>query len=94
MKVLEVYIRPLDSKHYATDVEVKIEVDGKQYTLLVSIAGYAPNPSIREKFRGWEPDWGMDHVESEAHYMVAQSIASALAAVSETHKLKGNNNGQ
>lgn len=79
MKVLNVFIRPLETKHYATDVEVEVEVDGEQYPLVVSIAGYAPKPSIRARLQGWEPDRGMDHVESESHHMIAQLIASTLA---------------
>ena len=79
MRILDVNILPLKGKHYSTDLEVAFEVDGYEYTMMVSIVGYAPHASIREKARGWEPDWGMDHTESETHLGLAHMIASALA---------------
>jgi hypothetical protein len=79
MKVVDVNILPLESKHYSTDLSVDVDVDGHIYTMLVSISGYAPRASIREVDRGWEPDWGMDHIESETHFALAHMIASSLA---------------
>jgi len=79
MKIVDVNIRPLASKHYSTDLEVTVLVDGNEYTIMVSIAGYTPHASHREKARGWEPDWGMDHTESETHLALAHLIAHALA---------------
>mgnify|MGYP000701754029 CR=1 FL=1 len=89
MKILDVNIKPLPRKHYSTDLIVDVEVEGDDYTLVISIAGYAPKPSIREMAKGWEPDYGMDHVESESHYMIAQQIELALTALSEKHKMEG-----
>ena len=79
MKVVDVNILPLDQKHYSTDIGLTVEVDGNNYTLVISVAGYAPNASSREKAKGWIPDWGMDHVESETHLMIAHKIATTLA---------------
>ena len=79
MKILDVHILPLEPKHYSTDLVVEVEVDGSQYALRVSIAGYAPKPSIRAKLQGWEPDWGMDHTESETHLALAHLIANTIA---------------
>jgi hypothetical protein len=78
MKVIYVNISPLPSKHYSTDLEVGVLVDGQEHTMVVSIAGYAPHASHREKLKGWEPDWGMDHTESETHLALAHLIANAL----------------
>ena len=89
MRVIDAQLMPLPSKHYSTDVEVTVSVQGHEYSLLVSVAGYAPNASSREKERGWEPDWGMDHTESEAHLDIAKMVVTTLAAVAEPHKLKG-----
>ena len=91
MKILDVNIRPLPGKHYSTDLTVDVEVEGGDYSLVISIAGYAPKPSVREIEMGWEPEDGINHVESESHYMIAQQIEAALTALSEKHKLKGEN---
>jgi hypothetical protein len=79
MKIVDANIRPLASKHYSTNLEVTVLVDGNEYTMLVSIAGYAPHASHREKVKGWEPDWGMDHTESETHLALAHLIANTFA---------------
>ena len=79
MKVIDVSLVHLQGKHYSTDVCVTVSVEGREYNLLVSVAGYAPKASSREKERGWEPDWGMDHTESETHLSIAQTIVDALA---------------
>ncbi len=76
--VSEVFIEPLPSKHYSTDLSVDVVVDGETYTMSISIFGYAPNASYREKARGWMPDWEMDHTESEAHIYLAHKIAGVL----------------
>lgn len=79
MRILDVSIMPLKGKHHSTDLEVAVEVDGYEYTMMVSISGYAPHASIREKARGWKPDWGMGYAESETHYALAHMIESAIA---------------
>ena len=79
MEVVDVTILPLGSKHYSTDLEVVVCVDGLEYTMKVSISGYAPTPSYREVLKGYEPDYGMDHVESETHLKLAHIFAKALA---------------
>lgn len=77
-KVINTEILPLRQKHYSTDLIVTVGIEGDQYEMGVSISGYAPNPSIREIKAGWEPDFGMDHVESEAHWRIAEVIHKAL----------------
>lgn len=84
MKIVDAKITPLPDKHYSTDVHVTVDVNGELYVLTVSVAGYAPNASKREKERGWEPDWGMDHTEAEAHLYLAQRIVEALKG--ESHE--------
>ena len=78
IKVTSVELPPLEGKHYSTDLDVELSVNGNPYYFRVDICGYAPNASQREKDRGWEPDWGMDHTESEAHLFLAQKILKAL----------------
>ena len=76
--VSEVFIEPLPSKHYSTDLSVDVVVDGNTYTMSISISRYAPNASYREKARVWMPDWGMDHTESEVHIYLAHKIAGFI----------------
>jgi len=82
MKIIDAHLMPLPTKHYSTDVKVAVSVGGEEYYLMVSVSGYAPNASAREKEQGWEPDWGMDHIESEAHLGIAQTIVAALTELS------------
>ena len=80
MKILKAEILDLQCKHYDTVVGLDIEGDdGEEYHLSISIAGYFPKPSKRELERGWEPDWGMDHIESEAHLEIAKKIVETLS---------------
>lgn len=83
IKITDANLIPLKSKHYSTDVIVGVDVDGITYNLIVAVSGYAPNASCREKSRGWEPDWGMDHTESESHLFIAQKIINALTGESQ-----------
>jgi hypothetical protein len=79
MKAVEATLLPLPSKHYETQVEVLVKDDnGGHWNFIVSVSGYGPRPSKRALDRGWEPDWGMDHVESDIHLYLADKIAAAL----------------
>ena len=72
MKVTKLELAELPSKHYSTDLYVTVENDEEEeYVFTVSISGYGPKPSGREIERGWEPEHGMDHVESEMHLFLA-----------------------
>lgn len=72
MKITKVELADLPCKHYSTDLYATVEGDeGEEYVFTVSISGYGPKPSSRELEKGWEPDWGMDHVESEMHLFLA-----------------------
>ena len=75
MKITKVELADLPCKHYRTDLYATVESDeGEEYVFTVSISGYGPKPSSREIEKGWEPDWGMDHVESEMHLFLAQAV--------------------
>lgn len=79
MKVKSVELKPLSSKHYSTEVSVYVEdAFGQEYVVSVEIYGYFPAPSQRELDRGWEIDYGMDHVETHAEYTIALAIVKAL----------------
>lgn len=78
VKIKDAKLLPLGCKHYRTEVEVVVDVDGDDHTFNVSISGYAPNASFREIMGGWQPEWGMDHTESEAHLHIAARIIGAL----------------
>ena len=80
MVITEVEIEPLRSKHY----ETILYVVANGYGFSISISGYYPKPSLREIEGGWEPDEGMDHVESEVHYGLATLIANALSKKVDT----------
>lgn len=75
--VKRVELKPLDSKYYSTELSVEF-VDGD--TVHIELSGYSPKPSLREIERGWEPECGMDHVESEKTYYVATLIRGLLEA--------------
>lgn len=79
MKVVTTYLEPLRSKHYDTGIDVEIEKDGSVYDLRISISGYYPKPSKRELEKGWDPEFGMDHVENEAELFLAEKIVEALS---------------
>ena len=79
MKIKSVSLEPLKFKHYATEILVEVYDEfGFPNDLYISISGYSPKASQREVDKGWEPDYGMDHVESEAGYKVALAIVEAL----------------
>ena len=78
IKVTSVELQPLVNKHYATEVYVEVSIKGVAFNFRVDVCGYAPTASQREKDRGWEPDWEMDHTESEAHLFLAQKICDML----------------
>ena len=75
MKIDSVELQPLPSKHYETSLIV--EVEGRPFK--VSICGSGSKPSKREILALWEPEFGMDHVESEEHLFLAQKIMEALS---------------
>ncbi len=74
MKITKVELQELPSKHYSTDLLIPVNQDDDDYVFTVSVAGYGPKPSHREIKRGWEPDWGMNHVESDIHLFLAQAV--------------------
>ncbi len=74
MKVTRVKLEDLPYKHYSTDLYVTVEYEGEDYDFTVSVSGYGPKASQREVERGWKPDWGMDHVESDIHILLAQAV--------------------
>lgn len=75
MKLKSIEIKPLESKHYSTDVSV-VFYDGS--FCMVSVFGSGFYPSERELLNGQEPDYGLDHVETDIVYEVAQVIEKAL----------------
>ena len=79
MKIKSVTLEPLRFKHYATEIIVEVYDEfGFPNDMCVSVSGYFPSPSQREIDKGWEPDYGMDHVETEAEYKIALAIVEAL----------------
>ena len=75
MKITKVELLDLPCKHYSTDLYATVEnEDGEEYVFTVSISGCGPKPSSRELERGWEPDLGMDHVESSMHLFLAEKV--------------------
>lgn len=78
MKLGEIHLKPLSFKHYETEVEVEAEVGGCWTTFKISISGEGSKPSFREYEKGYHPDDGMDHVESEEHLFLATRILEAL----------------
>lgn len=79
MKVKKISIEPLESKHYSTNLVISVADEiGIIYDIGVEVYGYYPEASQRAVDKGWEPDWGMDHVESSAVYKIALAIEEAL----------------
>lgn len=74
MKVNNIKLEHLKGKHYST--QITLEVNGRGF--LISLAGSGTKPSKRELAYGWEPDYGMDHVESEEHFYLASLILMKL----------------
>lgn len=68
------YIEPIQSKHYGTRIvsgNITVEVyDSRPWKSGVSEREYEVNK--------WEPDYGMDHVESAEQYEVAMEILKLL----------------
>ena len=81
MNVVAANLRPLPGKFYSTEVSLVVNLDGHNYNLYIDISGYAPVASTREIARGWDPEDGMDHTESEAHYRIAKAICDCLDGV-------------
>lgn len=75
MKLESIEIKPLKSKHYSTDINVVFS-DGSFCG--VSVFGEGFYPSERELLNGWEPEDGLNHVETDVVYEVAQVIEKAL----------------
>jgi hypothetical protein len=79
VKIKEVTLEPLRSKHYTTDLTVRLmNSDLEVFRYNISISGYSSTPSVRETDRGWEPDDGMNHVEGQEHHILALIIKEAL----------------
>ena len=74
-KVTGVTLNNLDSKHYSTRIDLSFE---DFESCGVEVFGYSSKPSVRELESGWEPEWGMDHVETEVVFEVAKVIEEAL----------------
>lgn len=74
MNITDVELEELSGKHYET--RIHLLVDDLPFTVFV--AGHGSGPSAREIEKRWEPDWGMDHVESEEHMVIANLIVEAL----------------
>lgn len=80
MKIEELRLEPLSSKHYSTDITVKTGNgwDKSGPTFTISLSGMGTKPSVREYEKGYGPDDGMNHVESEELYELATIILEAL----------------
>lgn len=79
MRIKSVTLEPLRDKHYSTDLVVEVcDEWGFPNSLVITISGYYPKPSQRELDKGWEPDYGMDHVETHAEHVLALIIKQAL----------------
>lgn len=79
MKVTNVELKPLETKHYMTQLNIFVEdEDGQEWRIGAEVYGYFPKPSQRELDTGWEPDYGMDHVETDAEHKIALAIVEAL----------------
>jgi len=70
-----VEIEPLECKHYSTNIHADLP---NNESIHVKVAGYNSKPSPRELDNGWEPDYGMDHVEGDKVYEVACRIKELL----------------
>lgn len=84
MRIGKVKLEPLESKHYSTRVIVEVggngyDEEGPYFT--VEISGTGSRPSTREYEKGYYPEDGMGHVESEEHMYLATRILEALRVV-------------
>lgn len=76
MKIEKVVLEELRGKYYSTEIVAYTEGHDPTY---ISIVGYGNGkPSQRELDRGYNEDYGMDHVESDSSYQVALKILEAL----------------
>ena len=79
MKIKSVELKPLtNSKYYETTVDIIVESVPRDEHITVNIYGGYSTPSEREIELGWEPDYGMDHTESQETYEIAKKIIEAL----------------
>ena len=79
VKVIGVEHVPLSGKYYETSILVDVEdMFGFKHQVTINLFGDDCYPSERELDKGWEPDYGMDHVETEATHIVASIIVEAL----------------
>jgi hypothetical protein len=75
VKILSVELKPLSPKYYETELIVTVEdSEGYANNLHVRIYGFGRKPSKRELEVGWDPEEGMDHVESECAFFLAEKI--------------------
>lgn len=74
-------VLPLEGKYYGTVVDL----GGN--TLIVWTTDWTnPVPSEREVANGWEPDYGMDHVEDARTLANARLIAAAPEGYAANHE--------
>ena len=79
VKITEVELHPLKGKFYSTEISAGfVDETGNHGSMYIEISGYHSQPSEREVEKGWEPDWGMDHVEGQAQYEIAKAIVDML----------------
>ena len=78
MKILSSEIEPIRGKYYETSIHVEVSYEGRTSTFRIDICGSGSTPSDREIEHGWEPDYGIDHVESQEAYLLAQKIVETL----------------
>jgi len=81
VRIGKLKLKELPSKHYSTEIEVEVGGNGwdEGGTMFrIYICGSGTEPSLREYEKGYYPDDGMDHVESEEHYKLAMIIMEAL----------------
>lgn len=81
MRIGKIQLTPLPTKHYSTEIQVEVGGNGwdeEGRNFLISISGAGSKPSVREYEKGYYPEDGMNHVESEEHYELATLIMEAL----------------
>lgn len=79
VKIIDVELLPLTDKYYETCIGVEVEdIFGFKQYVTINLFGGDTYPSKRELDKGWEPEYGMDHVETEATYTIAKIIIEAL----------------
>jgi hypothetical protein len=83
IEIKSVKIKPLPSKFYETEIDVCLTEGGSEFDFTITISGYHDKPSEREYANDYHPDFGMNHVESEAHYFLAEVIRDALILEAE-----------